>query len=290
MYGKVPCLIVKKTNRLTQAVVFFRRHFLCGALLCNCSSAEREVYLHIHVQREYSAEPFMRSILSLSPVLAYDFLSRCKFSTPTNTSTPFYSSINRLYAQNPGFEIVREESVKVYLHMHNGNVQQNPLCVEPCVTNGFSSSPRLSPTMFDPDANSVLLRAHLCTGVDFMCRKACVRNCSRELKGLYNGNVLLTHHSSSIINRLYAQNPVLEVAHGESVIVYLHMYSGNIQQNPLCVESSCVTKVFSIFPRFSPTIFYRDANSVLLQILAHLISTAVSKALCAEEPWVRNCS
>ena len=79
--------------------------------------------------------------------------------------------------------------MKVYLHMHNGNVQQNPLYVESCVTNGFSISPRLSPTMFDPDANSVLLRAHLCTAVDFMCRKACVRNCSRERKGLYNGNV-----------------------------------------------------------------------------------------------------
>ena len=43
--------------------------------------------------------------------------------------------------------------------------------------------------MFDPDANSVLLRAHLCTAVDFMRRKPWVRNCSRERKGLYNGNV-----------------------------------------------------------------------------------------------------
>ena len=67
----------------------------------------------------------------------------------------------RLYAQNPGFEIVREESVKVYLHMYNGNVQQNPLCVESCVTKEFSISPRLSPTMFDPDPNLLLLRAHL---------------------------------------------------------------------------------------------------------------------------------
>ena len=64
----------------------------------------------------------MRSILSLrifhlSPVvIAYDFLSRCKFSVPT--STTLYSSINRLYAQNPVFEIVREERVKVYLHMY----------------------------------------------------------------------------------------------------------------------------------------------------------------------------
>ena len=160
--------------------------------------------------------------------------------------------------------------------MHNGNVQQNSPCVESCVTNGFSISSRLSPTMFDPDANSVLLRAHLCTAVDFMCRKACIRNCSRERKGLYNENVQQNPLYSSSINRLYAQNPVFEIVHGESVIVYLHMYSGNIQQNRLRVESSCVTKkVFSIFPRFSPTIFYRDANSVLLQILEHLCTAVL---------------
>ena len=52
------------------------------------------VYSHTHIQRECIAEePFMRSILSLrtylSPVLAYDFLSRCKFSNLT--STPMYS-------------------------------------------------------------------------------------------------------------------------------------------------------------------------------------------------------
>ena len=41
LYGKVPRLILKKTSRLPQAVVFFRTHFLCGALLCNCSSAQR---------------------------------------------------------------------------------------------------------------------------------------------------------------------------------------------------------------------------------------------------------
>ena len=65
---------------------------------------------------------------------------------------------------------------------------------------------------------------------------------------------------------------MFEIVHGESVIVYLHMYSGNVPQNPLRVESSCVTKVFSIFTRFSPTIFYRDANSVLL---AHLCTTVL---------------
>ena len=42
----------------------FRRHFLCGALLCNFPSTEHEG-LSTHVQRESSAESFMRSILSL---------------------------------------------------------------------------------------------------------------------------------------------------------------------------------------------------------------------------------
>ena len=198
MYWKVPRLIVKKTNRLTQAVIFFRRHFLCGALLCNCSPAEREVYLHMpngNVSRTLNAQHSVTTNLNISSRFSPTiFLSRCKFSTPT--STPFfYSSINRLYAQNPVFDIVREESVKVYLHMHNGNFQQNPPCVEPCVTKEIYISPQLSPTMFDPDANSVLLRAHICTAVDFMCRKPGVRNCSRERKRLYNnGNAILTTH------------------------------------------------------------------------------------------------
>ena len=156
--------------------------------MCNCSPAEREVYLHMYngnVSRTLHAQHSVTTNLDIT---------RDANSVPT--STPFfYSSINRLYAQNPVFEIVREESVKVYLHMHNGNVQQNSPCVESCVTREISISPQLSPTMFDPDANSVLLRAHLCTAVDFMCRKPCVRNCSRERKGLYNnGNVILTTH------------------------------------------------------------------------------------------------
>ena len=114
---------------------------------------------------------------------------RYKFSTPTSTS--LYSGIDTLYAQNPVFEIVHDESVKVYPHMYNGNVQQNPLCVESCVIKEFSMSPRFSPVFFYPDANSVLLRAHLCTAVDSMRRKPCVRNCncSRKREGLYNGNV-----------------------------------------------------------------------------------------------------
>ena len=37
---------------------------------------------------------------------------------------------SRLYAQNPAFVNVHKESVKVYPHMYNGNVQQDPLCAE----------------------------------------------------------------------------------------------------------------------------------------------------------------
>ena len=129
--------------------------------------------------------------------------------------------------QNPVFEIVREESVKrsIYTNMHNGNIQQNPLCVESCVTKDFPISPRLSPTVFDRDANSVLLRARLCTAVESMRRKPCVRNCSREREGLYNRNV---------------------------------------QQNPLRA-ASCVTKDIPISPRFSPTSFYPPCKSSTVQ-------------------------
>ena len=63
--------------------------------------------------------------------------------TPAQVDAPMYSS--RLYAKNPVFEIVHEESVKVYhLHMYNGNIQQNSLCVESCVTEEFHISPRFS--------------------------------------------------------------------------------------------------------------------------------------------------
>ena len=49
--------------------------------------------------------------------------------------------------------------------MFNRNVQQNPLLVEPCVTEESSLFPLFAPMIFDPHANSVLLRAHLCTAV-----------------------------------------------------------------------------------------------------------------------------
>ena len=80
--------------------------------------------------------------------------------------------------------------------VYNGNVQQNPLCVESCMSKELPISTRFSPTIFYRDASSVLLLAHLSTAVD------------------------------------YAQNHVFEIVHQESVKVYLHMYTGNVQQNP----------------------------------------------------------
>ena len=63
-------------------------------------------------------------------------------------------------------------------------------------------------------------------------------------------------------SRLCTKSPVFEIVHEESVKVYhLHMYSGNIQQNSLCVEFF-VTKELSISPRFSPAFFHRDATSL----------------------------
>ena len=149
--------------------------------------------------------------------------------------------------------------------MYDENVQQNPLCVESCVTKKIQ-----------------YFYEHTFTAVDSMRRKPCVQNCSREREGQYNGNVLLLIAYISLyssINRLYAQNPVFEVVHDESVKVYPHMYNGNVQRNPLCVES-CVAKKFSISLWFSPTTFDLDANSVLLR--AHLCPAVDSK------PWVRN--
>ena len=100
--------------------------------------------------------------------------------------------------------------------MYSGNVQQDSRCVEFCVTKEFSISHRFSTTIFYHDANSIPLLAHLCTAV--------------------------------LID--YAQNSVFEIVREENVNVYPHiMYNGNVQQNHLCVES-CVTKEFSISPRF----------------------------------------
>ena len=130
--------------------------------------------------RTFYAQHSVTKNLHISTRFSPTFFYQDANSVLLLNSTLLYSSIIRLYPQNPVLKIVHDESVKVCLHMYNGNVQQNPLCVEYCVTEEFSMSPRFSSTIFDPDANSVLLRAHLCTAVESMRRKPFVRNCSRN--------------------------------------------------------------------------------------------------------------
>ena len=174
------------------------------------------------------------------------------------------------------FKIVHDESVKVYLPMYNGSVQQNHPCVESCVTKNFSTSPLLSSTIFDADANLLLLRAHYCPAADSMGRKPFLRFLSICKFSTPTSTPLY----SSII-RLYPPNPVFKIVHDEIVKVYLPMYNGNVQQNPLCVES-CITKKISTSPLFLSTIFDADANSVLLR--AHLCPAVDSMR---RKPFVR---
>ena len=146
----------------------------------NCSRKREGLHNGNAQQNPLCPVPCVTKGTHISPRFSPAFFCRDANSVLLLYSTSLYSGINRLYAQNSTFEIVHDKSVKAYLHnMYNGNVQQNPLCVEPCLTDDFSISPRFSPMIFDPHANSVLLRAHNCTAaVDAMRRKPCVRNCS----------------------------------------------------------------------------------------------------------------
>ena len=159
-YGKVPRLILKETSRLTQAVVVSEGIFCAMRYCVKFHLQSMKVHLHFNgnIQQNLLCAAFCHlRIFTSRPGSGLRFLSRCKFSTPT--STLLYSSIIRLYPQNPVFKIVHDKSVKVYLPMYNGNVQQNPLCIEPCVTKKFSKSPLFSSTIFDTDANSGALRS-----------------------------------------------------------------------------------------------------------------------------------
>ena len=65
-------------------------------------------------------------------ITEHEGVSRC--------NTRMYSSA--FNAQNPALENVRQQSVKVYLHMYKGNVQKKPHPKD------LPISPRFLPTMF----------------------------------------------------------------------------------------------------------------------------------------------
>ena len=98
------------------------------------------------------------------------------------------------------FEIVHDESVKVYPHMYNGNVQQNPLCVESCATKEFAISPLFSPTIVDPDANFSTFTSTPLYSSSTLCAENPVFEIVQE-----SVKVCTTGMSS---RTLYAQHPV----------------------------------------------------------------------------------
>ena len=119
----------------------------------NCSRERKGRYNGIVQQNPLCAEScFTKDIPSLPGSLLRCFIAgqiqhrtvHRFLYTPAQVDAPMHSS--RLYAKNPVFEIVHEESVKVYhLHiMYNGNIQQNSLCVEFCATEEFKIFPRFS--------------------------------------------------------------------------------------------------------------------------------------------------
>ena len=73
--------------------------------------SERIKGLSTHVQREYSAERFMHSILSLT-IFTSRPGSRLLFFIQMPMEC-LNSSIIRLYPQNPSFQVVHDESVKI---------------------------------------------------------------------------------------------------------------------------------------------------------------------------------
>ena len=76
-------LILKKTSRLTHAVVFFRRHYLSGVLLCNYLSAERE-----GLSTHCTMGMFSRTLYAQNPVTKNLHIS------PRFSPTIFYRNAN----------------------------------------------------------------------------------------------------------------------------------------------------------------------------------------------------
>ena len=78
----------------------------------------------------------------------------------------------------------------------------------------------------------------------------------------------------------YAQDPALKIVHPDREGLSTHVQREYLV-GPLCVEP-CFTKDLPMSPRFSPTFFYRDSNSVFLQ--AHLCTAvgSISRTLCSK--------
>ena len=114
------------------------------------------------------------------------------------------------------FEIVREESVKVYLHMYSGNVQQNPLCVESCFTKEYSISPGscqrcLIPMQIQYEHTFVQQQTLCAENPGFEIVQESVKVCTTGMSS----------------RTLYAQHPVLlRIFHLSPVLAYVFLSPG----------------------------------------------------------------
>ena len=120
LHGKVPRLIIKKTSRLTQAVVVVVYFFM--------DRAWRSIYTCPTgmFSRTFYAQHFVTKNLHISPRFSPTMFYRDANSVSYYNSTLLYCSIIRLYPQNPVFEIVHDESVKIYLHMYKWENSAKP--------------------------------------------------------------------------------------------------------------------------------------------------------------------
>ena len=162
--------------------------------------------------------------------------------------------------------------MKVYLHIYNGNVQQNPLCAASCVTKDLPISLRISPTIFNRDANSVLLRAHLCTAVGSMCRTLCsklfIRRTRRSIYTCATG--MFSRRS------LYAQHPVLQGIFPSLPDSRLRFFIAGQIQHSTVHSTQCTTVYTPPVPQWyekNPTV-----TKVLLPIEIHVILWASGDA------------
>ena len=141
--------------------------------VCTTGMSSRTLYAH---------HPVSLNILTSLPGYRLRFFIKMQIQYSYYTSTSLYSGINTLYAQNPVFEIVHDESVKAYLHIH----VQRECPAEPSMRRSlwkwgiFHLSSVLAIDFLSRCKFSALTSIPFLynISIDSMRRKPCVRNCS----------------------------------------------------------------------------------------------------------------
>ena len=163
-------------------------------------------------------------------------------------------------------------------YMYNGKFQQNPLCVASCVTKKLLTLPgsRLLIPFF------IAIQIQCSTLHSFWYTLAQIDTpCSLEVFVLHSTAPLTTYPGtdhegvSTCTTRMYsssafcAQNPALEIIHQQksvNVYTYIHTCTTGMFSRTFYAQHPVSPKDIHISPRFSSTIFNRDANSVLVRV------------------------